>query len=408
MQFLKGAIAAALLGIVAQQAHADPDNFTQVQRGRYLATVGDCAACHTSKDSPGLSGGTLLQTPFGPISVPNITPDDDTGIGRWAEDQFVAAMQTGKTPSGTHLYPAFPYLYYTKVSKQDLADIYAYLRTLPPVRHEVNRNTLPFPFNIRASLIGWNMLFFQPGEFKADPGKSAEFNRGAYLVQGLGHCAECHTAKNFLGADKASANLQGGNLQGWFAPNITGDKRIGVGGWSVDQIVEYLRDGHNDIGAASGPMAEEIINSSSMMTPADLKAIAVYLKESSPDTAAAPQPLAATDAGMKAGQAIYTDNCEACHTAKGVGVDRMFPALATNPAVQQADPTSLIRVISAGAQSAATNAHPTGPIMPAFGWRLNDSQIADVTTYIRNSWGNAAAPVTADQVGSVRKSLTAP
>ncbi len=402
MRFLTGVL--LVLGcIAAQQAHADPDNFTAVERGRYLATVGDCAACHTAT----LSGGMKLETPFGAIAVPNITPDAETGIGTWTKDQFITAMQTGKAADGSHLYPAFPYLYYTKVSNQDLSDIYAYLRTFPPVHNEVNRNTLPFPFNIRASMIGWNMMFFQPGQFQPDASKSAEYNRGAYLVEGLGHCAECHTAKNLAGGDKTSQALQGGTLQGWFAPNITGDTRIGVGGWSVEDIVEYLKTGHNRVGVASGPMAEEIANSSSKMNDADLKAIAVYLRESTPSTAPAPQPVAAGDAGMKAGEAIFADNCQACHTAKGVGVDRMFPALAGNPVVLQNDPTTLIRVVTAGAQAVGTDAHPTAPVMPAFGWRLNDGQVADVVTYIRNSWGNAAAPVTVDQVSAVRQTVTA-
>jgi mono/diheme cytochrome c family protein len=400
-----GAAAVAGLALIwLHQAKAEPDEYTRIERGRYLATVGDCAACHTDNGGPTYAGGLRLQTPFGPIAAPNITPDTDTGIGNWTEDQFITAMQTGIAPGGTHLYPAFPYAYFSKVSRDDLADIYLYLRTLPPVHHAVNRDTLPFPFDIRLLLAVWNRLFFAPGEFKPQASQSDQYNRGAYLVQGLGHCGECHTPKNMLGGDRTSAPYRGGLLQGWFAPNITGTPRIGVGDWSVDDIVEYLKTGHNAHAAASGPMAEEIVNSSSRMTDADLKAIAVYLKSSDDGAAPGqPQSLPANDPAMRAGAAIYTDTCSACHTATGAGVERMFPALAGSAAVQQRDPTTLIRVVALGAQSAATDASPTGPAMPAFTWRLDAGQIADVLTYIRNSWGNAAKAVTPDEVQNALK-----
>jgi mono/diheme cytochrome c family protein len=395
---------ALLLGIC--QADAAPDNFTNIERGRELAVIGDCAACHTIPGGRPMAGGLALETPFGRIMTPNITPDDATGIGRWGEADFVRAMQQGIRRDGAHLYPAFPYPNYARVIRQDIADIYAYLRTLPAVSNAVDRDTLPFPFNIRGAMRGWNMMFFTPGEFRPDPGRSEVFNRGAYLVEGLGHCGACHTPKNRLGADRSSLAFEGGNLQSWFAPDITSHPRRGIGGWSVEEIVEYLKTGRNARSAASGPMAEVVTASTSRMSEPDLIAIATYLRErGTPANPVMPTPLAATDPRMRAGEAIYTDTCMACHVGSGEGVDRMFPRLAGNAVVQQDDPTTLLRIVISGVQSAATDAAPTGPSMPSLGWRLSDKQVADVLTYIRNSWGNAAAPVREDQSRRMREAV---
>jgi mono/diheme cytochrome c family protein len=407
----RAALAAALLAAAAfltGPAKADPDNFTEVERGKYLAIAGDCMACHIGADGKSMSGGNMLETPFGKISVPNITPDNDTGLGRWSAADFHRAMHEGQRPDGTHLYPAFPYPDFTKISRDDNDAIFAYLKSLPAVGNKVDRDTLPFPFNIRLLMAGWNMLNFTPGEFRPDPQKSAEFNRGAFLVEGPAHCGLCHTPRNIMGGDKDSELLQGAALQGWFAPNLTMDKRLGLGDWSEAEIVEYLRTGRTDRAAASGPMAEVVAYSTSQMTDADLKSIAVYLRENgrSVNTAGNATPLPAGDAHMKAGEAIYADTCKACHTSEGAGASDIFPRLANNQLVQQGDPTGVLRVILQGAQSVATPAKPTGPSMPSLGWRLNDQQVADVATYIRNAWGNAAPAVTADQVKAMRE-LTA-
>ena len=391
---------------VVAAAATDDQAYDQIARGRYLATAGDCTACHTAEGGKPYAGGRPIETPFGVIVAPNVTPDRETGIGNWSDDDFVKALRQGVGHGGVHLYPAMPYPYFTKVSRSDILAIRAFLNTLAPVHNKVVANQLPFPFRIRAGMMAWNLLFFDDSRFKPVAGKSAEWNRGAYLVEGLGHCGACHTAKNLAGGDKTSEALQGGVLQGWFAPNLTGDPRTGLGHWSVEDVVTYLKTGHNRITAATGPMSDVIRDSTSQMTDADLKAIAVYLKDQPPQHEAAPAPVAANDPAMQLGQAVYADNCEACHTAAGTGVSHLFPALKDNPSVQSTDLTSLIRVVLEGTQSVATAAAPTGPSMPAFGWKLSDQQVAAVITYIRNSWGNASAAASPGDVASGRKSVS--
>lgn len=381
----------------------DKQDFALIARGRYLATVGDCTACHTAPGGKFLAGGRSLETPFGYIVAPNITPDRATGIGGMSDETFNDAMQNGI--SDVHLYPAMPFPYYTKVRRSDVTAIRAWLNTVQPVVNKVHSDTLPFPFNIRASMIGWDKLFFTPGEWRDQPGKSAAWNRGGYLVEGLGHCGACHTPKNMFGADEDGQHLQGYALQGWFAPEISGDKRIGVGGWSADEIVEYLKTGSNQYTSASGPMAEEISDSTSHWTTQDLRAAATYLLDQPGSNRAAPAAVASEDPVMQAGAAIYADECSACHTMSGAGIARLLPALKGSPFVQQANPLSLIHVTLDGTRAVATASAPTGPAMPAFGWKLSDQQVASVVTYIRNAWGNAAAPVTADTVQSDRKQL---
>ncbi len=385
---------------------ADSDNVIEIQRGKALATSGDCVACHTAPGGVPFAGGLALQTPFGAIMTPNITPDNATGIGSWSADDFARAMHEGKRPGGTRLYPAFPYTYYTKVTRADSDAIYAYLRSLDPVSNTVNRSTLPFPFSIRTSMAAWNALFFTPGAFKPDPNKSEDFNRGAYLVEGLGHCGACHTPLNAFGANKSDKYLQGGVVDNWTAPDITNDAQAGLGKWSVDEVVQYLKTGQARGVIASGPMKDVVENSTAKMPDADLKAMAVYLKERGATGTPAPSPVSADDRRMKVGEAIFVDTCMACHTRKGEGIAHVFPKLAGATIATQDDPSSLIHVVITGAQAAATASHPTAPTMPSFGYRLNDEQIAAVVTYVRNSWGNAASPVTADAVKAVRAKVT--
>ena len=393
----------AALALLALPALAQDASFTHIERGRYLTTVGDCIACHTVPGGTPFAGGRPLETPFGTLVSPNLTPDRATGIGAWTDDEFVRAVTQGIAPGNTHLYPGLPYPYYTKVPRDDVLAIRAYLNTLPPTRNDVKSNQLPFPFNIRASLIAWNALNFTPGEYKPDPAHDAEWNQGALLVQGLGHCGACHTAKTATGGD-SSRTYQGGVLQGWYAPNITNDQRTGLGTWSADEVVTYLRTGHTRTAAASGPMAEVVSYSTSNMTEPDLHAIATYLK-SLPGQDRTPAPIPADDPAMKNGLALYDAQCSACHAPNGAGIAGLLPALANAPTVQGTDATSLIRVILVGAQSVATTPAPTGAAMPAFGWKLTDTQIANVTTYIRNAWGNAATPITPGDVRRLRGTL---
>jgi len=403
---LRGAAVVALLGMPGV-AVADPDNAIEVAHGKALVTAGDCVACHTAPGGAPFAGGLALQTPFGAIMTPNITPDDATGIGTWSADDFAGAMHEGRRPGGAYLYPAFPYPYYTKVTRADADAMYAYLRSLAPVANSVNRNTLPFPFNIRLSMIGWNALFFKRGDFVPESGRSDEFNRGAYLVEGLGHCGACHTPLNAFGANKADYFLQGNQIDHWTAPNITNDMQTGLGKWSVEEIVQYLKTGQTRTSIASGPMKDVVENSTSKMADADLKAIAVYLKERGAAGLSAPSPLPATDARMRVGEAIYVDTCAACHMRSGEGVVHLFPRLAGSVIATQDDPSSLIRIVLTGGRGASTDATPTAPAMPSLGYRLSDEQAAAVVTYVRNSWGNGASPVTAEMVKALREKVSA-
>jgi mono/diheme cytochrome c family protein len=403
--------AALTLPLAAHAAGIDDQDFNQIERGRYLAIVGDCAACHTVPGSGHeFAGGRPLETPFGELDTPNITPDPQTGIGAWTDDEFINALTKGTGRNGSHLFPAMPYTYYTKVTRDDALAIRAYLNTVPAVHNEVTVNRLPFPLDVRASMSIWNRLFFTPGAFAPAADKSPEWNRGAYLTEGLGHCGLCHTPKNTLGGDKSSERMQGYALQGWFAPNITNDHRRGIGSWSIDEIATYLKTGHNQSTAASGPMSETVNLSTSKMSDDDLKAVAIYLKDQPGDQQnqqdnAQSAPLASDQAAMKMGAQIYADECSGCHTADGKGAAGLFPSLNGAAVVQQADPTSLLHVVLRGALSVGTDKAPTAAAMPAFGWILNDDDVAAVVTYIRNSWGNSAPPVSASDVGKTRQTL---
>lgn len=405
---MRGMIRIALLALAlpalasAGAMAAGGQSFDRIARGRYLAVVGDCAGCHTAPDGTPYAGGKPLETPFGTMLGSNLTPDRETGIGAWSDEEFVRALRKGIGRNGKHLYPAMPYPHYTRMSRDDVLAVRAFLNTLPPVRHKVVANQLAFPFNVRAAMRAWNALYFTSGRYQPVAGKSAQWNRGGYLVEGPAHCGMCHTPRTSLGGEDSGHRLQGGVLEGWLAPDLTADPRIGLGAWSEAEIVTYLKTGHNAVAAASGPMAEVVQNSTSRMSDADLRAMAVYLKDQPAPQRAKPQPVAAGDPAMQAGAQVYADACSACHRAGGEGVAGLFPTLAGSPAVQQDQPRNLIHVLLSGAPSAATARAPTAPAMPAFAWKLSDRQAAAVLTYIRNSWGNAARPVTAGDVHDQR------
>jgi mono/diheme cytochrome c family protein len=298
-----------------------------------------------------------------------------------------------------------PYTYYTRLTRDDALAIRAYLDTVPAVHHPVQANQLPFPLNIRAAMAVWDTLFFKAGTFHPDTSKSAEYNRGAYLAQGLGHCGMCHTPKNFLGGDERGKALRGYALQGWFAPDITDDARRGLGNWSVDDIVDYLKDGHSRVSAATGVMSETVNLSTAHMRRDDLKAIATYLKGQKGEEQGKGASTAPSAAVMKAGAAIYADECSGCHTPDGKGVAGLFPALDGSSIVQQTDATSLMHMVLRGALGVGTLKAPTAPEMPQFEWLLTDNDVADVLTYIRNSWGNAASTVKPEDVAKARKAF---
>lgn len=384
--------------------HGGRQDFAVIQQGRYLVTLADCTACHsdpTRTDSP-FGGGHAVPTPFGKLLAPNITPDLQTGIGNWTAQQFDDAVRRGRMPDGRRLYPAMPFPYFARMSAEDVRAMRAYLNTVTPVHHSVVADQLPFPLSIRASMIFWDWLYFRPGEWRPHAGKSPAWNRGSYIVNGPGHCGACHTPKTFLGGDKQGHQLQGYALQGWFAPDLTGDAAHGLAGWTADDIVQYLKSGHNRFDAATGPMAEEVKDASSGMSIGDLAAIATYLKGEG-SASARQAPLSANSPVMLAGAAIYRDTCSACHEIDGSGVPYLFPDLAGSAAVASRDPSTVLEVILHGAASVATREEPTGPQMPSYAWQLNDPQVAAVATYVRNSWGHAAGIVSESTARAARE-----
>lgn len=410
MRFIKKSLwlGLALLPALSGQAiAAAQDDAASIARGRYVATAGDCVACHTVGKNKSFSGGYALETPFGKIVSSNITQDARTGIGGWSEQEFIRAVRQGKGKHGENLYPAMPYNAYVKISDADMHDLWAYMRTVAPVSNQVESNQLPFPFNIRLLMSGWNLFFFDDTPFRGDSTQSLEWNRGAYLVDGLGHCAACHTAKNFLGGDAGGKGLQGGLLAGWYAPDITGTQH-GIGAWSVQQTVEYLQTGGNAITVASGPMGEAVFNSTQHMSAADLRAIAVYLKSRPGAADARTAPVDSADRQMVLGAKVYGINCAACHAASGRGIPGMATALAGNSAMQAQADNNLVNAVLRGTRGIATTASPTGAAMPSFAWKLTDAQIAAALTYARNSWGNAAPAVGASSIAAARKTLALP
>src|SRR5450432_744720 len=251
-----------------------------VAKGEYLAQAGDCVACHTAPGGKLFAGGRAMPTPFGTLYTSNVTPDRDTGIGKWTADQFYSMMHTGRSPDGGLLYPAMPFASYTKVTRADSDAIFAFMQSVPPVKAQNRPHDLKFPYNNRSLIIGWRTLFFTEGEFKPDSTKSDDWNRGAYLVQGLGHCAMCHTAINALGGSSESAAFEGGliPMQNWYAPSLTSNKEGGLVDWSIEDISDYLRTGVSNRGAVYGPMADVVYNSLQYMSDDDTRAMAVYLK----------------------------------------------------------------------------------------------------------------------------------
>jgi len=377
-------------------------NADQVARGQYLVRAGDCMSCHLREGGEPLAGGLGLNTPFGVIYSSNITSDAQTGIGSWSSDQFYHAMHDGKGAHGEDLYPAFPYPWFRLTTREDDDAIFAYLKTTPPVNYTPPPNMLPF-YLFRSAVGGWNLLFFNTEDFRADPAQSAEWNRGSYLVNGLGHCGGCHTPKGALGGDKSKQQLQGGDLDNWIAPDLTGNNRTGLGAWSTEDIAEYLKTGRNKRAAAGGPMGDVITYSTSLLNDADRRSIAVYLKSQS----ASPEKSASAPDGdaMKRGAEIYSDACSSCHFEDGVGQPGLFPPLGKNAMLQQSNAISVEHLILAGTRIGTSPTRPSPLSMPSFAWKLDDQEVADVATYIRNSWGNKAEPVSAAEVGKARKKL---
>ena len=381
---------------------ASPAGSEVIARGAYLARAGNCMACHTARGGEPYAGGRAIETPFGAVYTSNLTPDDKSGIGSWSAAHFWRAMHNGRSKDGRLLYPAFPYTSYTQVSREDSDALFAYLRSLPAVFNPNHAHTLRFPFDSQAALAVWRALYFKPGVHQPDPSQSAEWNRGAYLVQGLGHCSACHSARNALGATTAGLDLAGGliPMQNWYAPSLAAQHEAGVADWERSDIVRLLKDGVSKRGSVSGPMAGVVLGSTQYLTPDDLGAMAQYLKDLPPSTATPPPVVDA--AGSAAGAKLYEQHCAGCHGLKGDGVPNAYPALAGNRAVTMPQTANLVQIVLQGGYAPATQGNPRPFGMPPFVLVLGDTEIAAVLTHLRQSWGNQAPGVTALDVNRIR------
>ncbi len=379
-----------------------------MQQGRYLATIGNCRTCHTARDGKPFAGGVRFLTPFGLLYSTNITADRETGIGNWSFDDFYRAMKSGIRPDGTHLYPAFPYPSFAKLTDADIGSLYLFVKTLEPARAQARPNELKFPYNLRFALRAWNKLFQDSTAYENNPAQSPEWNRGAYLVQGVGHCGACHSPRNFLGAERNDLALSGGVLNDevrpgkyrqWAAVNLT-PATTGLAGWSTTVIAEYLKKGECDRAVVHGPMNDVIMNSTRYLEDADSRAIATYLKG-----------LPAIDRGerrtadtrqLTVGETAYTVHCGTCHLPTGLGDEVLGVTLAGNAIVQASDPSSLINVILYGPHLPPPPFVADRTRMKPFGKRLSDEDIAHIATYVRASFGNQAEAVTSRQVSLQR------
>ena len=399
-------------GALAQAPKASVPSATRVPAqtdGEYLARAGDCIACHTARGGEPFAGGLEMPTPFGIIYTPNITPDPETGIGKWSADDFYRALHDGKSKDGSLLYPAFPYPSYTKVTRADADAIFGYIQTIAPVKRKNTPHKMNFPYNQRNLLIGWRALYFTPGAYKSDPKQSAEWNRGAYLVLGLGHCDACHTSRNFLGATQKDKELSGGliPLQDWYAPSLTSNREAGLGQWETDEVVALLRSGISKRGVVFGPMAQVVHDSLQYITEADTRAMAVYLKSlATTDAPSDPGQIRTTEgqsrAAYEAGGKLYDKHCKSCHGTGGQGVPPMYPPLANNQAINMEFSVNPIRMVLFGGFPPSTRGNPRPYGMPPFAYLFSDQEVAEVVTYMRQSWGNRASAVSAVEVAKYR------
>jgi mono/diheme cytochrome c family protein len=379
-------------------------------RGEYLARAGDCTACHTDPGGELFAGGRPMPTPFGSLYTSNITPDEETGIGLWSADDFYRMLHTGISRDGSLLYPAMPFASYTKVTRADSDAIYAYLMSVKPVWHKNRPHELRFPFNKRELLVGWRTLYFKEGEYKPDPGQNAQWNRGAYLVEGLGHCAMCHTAINALGGSSESKAFEGGMIpnQNWYAPSLTSNREAGLGDWSNKDIADLLQVGISQRGTVYGPMAEVVYNSLQYMTDEDTEAMAVYLRTlPSRDQPPAPPSSArlVQPSVMETGRRIYDKQCAVCHGSEGGGHAPLYPPLKGNRSITMASPVNAVRTVLNGGYPPGTKKNPRPHGMPPFAHVLNDDEVAAVVTYIRVAWENTGTPITPAQANEMRKLL---
>jgi mono/diheme cytochrome c family protein len=420
-----GAVALMLAGLAGFPAvAADPADADLIKRGQYVSIVGDCVACHTTAGGKPLAGGLPLATPFGPIYSTNITPSKTYGIGNYSSAQFADALRRGRRADGAHLYPAMPYTSYARVSDDDVKALYAYfMNAVTPVDAPSPQTSLPFPFNIRLMMAAWNLLFLDSKPFASDASKSAEWNRGAYLVRGLTHCSTCHTPRNLLMGEAGSRDLGGGDVGGWYAPNITSDVNSGIGGWNEQELINYLRTGRvANKAQAAGPMAEAVEHSLRHLNDGDLRAIAVYLKTvpalhddadtrpafawgtAADDVSSIRGAELPKDPNQLSGPQLYDAYCATCHESGGQGADNgVLPSLFHNTALGSTNTNNLVMAILEG-----VHPQPDTPdlLMPGFARELSDQQIATLGRDLVQRYGNPKAQVTAKQVGELRSGST--
>lgn len=375
-----------------------------IQRGEYLARAGSCAGCHTERGGVPYAGGRGIDTPFGTLYSPNLTPDPATGLGQWSAAHFWRAMHNGRSRDGRLLSPAFPYTNYTLVTRADSDALYAYLRSLPPVAKANREHAMRFPFGTQAALGVWRALYFKPETYTPEASQTAAWNRGAYLVRGLGHCNACHGHRNALGATGGTLDLSGGLIpvQNWYAPSLSDPHEAGVRDWPAQETATLLKTGVSPRASVLGPMAEAVIGSTQHLRDDDLLAMAEYLRSLPPTSTRVTGPQG-PEPDLARGEKLYGDHCASCHGAAGEGEKGLYPALAGNRAVTMKTPANLVRVLMEGgfAPSTAGNPRPFG--MPPFAGTLSDDDMAALLSHVRSAWGNQAAPVSAFEVSRYRE-----
>jgi mono/diheme cytochrome c family protein len=414
-------IASAALMLTAGVAQAQMPDPSLVKQGQYLAALGDCTACHTAPGGADFAGGLPIASPIGTIYSTNITPDKATGIGGWSEADFARLLRKGVTKKGYVVYPAMPFPSYSRLTDDDVKAMYAYFMLgVAPVDQANHANGIHWPLSIRWPMHVWSWVFAPAATpFTPQPGQSAQVARGAYLVEGLGHCGTCHTSRAITLQETALTDQDGPSylaggapVDGWLPLNLRGDNLTGLGAWSESDIVAFLKNGANTNEAAFGGMSDVVHDSMQYASDADLHAIAAYLKTLPPSDAknaafvyddAESKKLLHGDASAP-GAIVYLNNCAACHRTDGKGYPGTFPALAGNPVVLSENPISLAHIMLSGAKRPQTQAAPSSLVMPAFAWKLSDQQAADVLTFIRSSWGNNAPAVTPNAIAAQRKS----
>ncbi|MFT3857504.1 MAG: cytochrome c [Aquabacterium sp.] len=390
---------------------AQAGDAAQIARGAYLAKAGNCSACHTARGGAEMAGGLPMATPFGTLYTSNLTPDRTTGLGDWSADEFWRALHHGRSKSGRLLYPAFPYPNYTHVTREDSDALYAYLQSLPPIERANTPHALRFPYKLQAALAVWRALYFRPVDVAAAPigertaSTSPAWQRGRYLVQGLGHCSACHAQRNALGAISDDVELGGGliPMQDWYAPSLAARNEASVADWPTAEVVALLRTGVAPKGSVLGPMAEVVYRGTQYLRQDDLEAIALYLK-SLPQVSPRPRTevVGASAETLQLGKDVYARQCADCHGAQGQGVPHMYPPLAGNRAVTLAGAHNVLKVILHGGFAPATAGNPRPFGMPPFGPSLQDEEIAAVATFIRQSWGHQASAVSTVDVNRAR------